>query len=239
MMKKVLLVCILLYPSINAHSQVLISLIFGEELNSGNVEFGLDGGVNLASMTGAPDSKHTTLFNLGFYFDIKLGDPSWMLHTGVIVKSTMGTANSPIYPLNDASLDSAFTGGSVTTNLSYFNVPIMLKYRMPNRFFVEGGIMAGLLYNAYDNFIHTRGEDDNLTYEHKVKNEYHPLDFGLVAGVGYRIMGDDGMNLGIRYYYGLIDVYIDDSGASRMNRSLYFTLGIPIGAQSKTDDDKK
>jgi hypothetical protein len=239
MMKKVILVCVLLFISVNARSQILISLIFGEALNSGSVEFGLDGGVNLASMSGSPDPKMNTLFNLGFYFDIKLGDPSWMLHTGVIVKSTMGTANSPVYQLHDAILDSAFKGGSVTTDLSYFNVPIMLKYRMPNRFFVEGGIMAGLLYNAYDNFINTMGEDGNLTYERKVKNEYHPLDFGLIAGIGYRLMGEDEMNLGIRYYYGLIDVYIDDSGSSRMNRSLYFTLGIPIGAQSKTEDDSK
>jgi len=239
MMKKVILVCALLFPSLNAHSQVLISLLFGEALNSGNVEFGLDGGLNLASMSGSPDPKMNTLFNLGFYFDIRLGDPSWMLHTGVIVRSMMGTSNSPVYQLNDPTLDSAFIGGSVTTDLSYFNVPIMLKYRMPNRIFVEGGIMAGLMYNAYDNFIHTRGEDDNLVYERKVKNEYHPLDFGLIAGVGYRLMGEDGMNLGVRYYYGLIDVYIDDSGSSRMNRSLYFTLGIPIGAQSKSDKESK
>ena len=238
-MKKIILVCVLLFPSLSAHSQVLISLIFGEALNSGSVEFGLDGGVNLASMTGSPDPKMNTLFNLGFYFDIRLGDPSWMLHTGVIVKSTMGTANSPVYQLHDATLDSAFKGGSVTTDLSYFNVPIMLKYRMPNRLYVEGGVMAGLMYNAYDNFIHERGEDDNLTYERKVRNEYHPLDFGLIAGVGYRLMGEDGMNLGVRYYYGLIDVYIDDSGSSRMNRSLYFTLGIPIGAHRKADEEKK
>ena len=30
-----------------SNAQVLISLIFGDELNSGNIEFGLDGGLEL------------------------------------------------------------------------------------------------------------------------------------------------------------------------------------------------
>ena len=51
-----------------------------------------------------------------------------------------------------------------------------------------------------------------------------------MAGVGYRLLGGNGMNLGIRYYYGLVDVYIDDSTPSVYNRAIYLTLGIPIGA---------
>jgi hypothetical protein len=38
------------------------------------------------------------------------------------------------------------------------------------------------------------------------------------------------MNLSIRYYYGLVDIYIDDLTPARYNRSLYFSVGIPIGA---------
>ena len=38
------------------------------------------------------------------------------------------------------------------------------------------------------------------------------------------------MNLGIRYYHGLIDVLISDVSADLFIRSLYFNVGIPIGA---------
>jgi len=53
-----------------------------------------------------------------------------------------------------------------------------------------------------------------------------------MVGVGYRLLGGDGINLGVRYYHGLVDTYIDDSTPKRYNRSLYFTVGIPIGAGS-------
>ncbi len=141
-MKKTLLIIIFLLYANAANSQVIISLIFGETPNTGKVEFGLDGGLTLSSIDGIEGAKHLTTWNLGFYFDIKLADPAWMLHTGVIVKSTMGTKNAPLYPLNDVYLDSAFSGGSVTTRLQYFNVPIMLKYKFRNNIFAEGGISS-------------------------------------------------------------------------------------------------
>jgi hypothetical protein len=90
-MKKNLFIIIFLLSANPANSQVIISLIFGETLNTGKVEFCLDGGLTLSSIGGIDGAKHLTTWNLGFYFDIKLADPTWMLHTGVIVKSTMGT----------------------------------------------------------------------------------------------------------------------------------------------------
>ena len=230
--KKLLLALTLLLSSYKADGQVLIALVFGEALNTGKIEFGLDGGVNLVSLDGIDQAMSLTTWNLGVYFDIKLADPSWMIHTGVIVKSTMGTDNAPLYPLGDANLDAALSGGRVVTKLQYFNVPIMVKHKFPNNFFIEGGVMLGLLYGATDEFTNTVKEEDDLTYERNVKSAYHPLDAGMMVGVGYRLLSGDGINLGVRYYYGLVDVYIDDLTPGRYNRSVYFTVGIPIGAGS-------
>jgi hypothetical protein len=152
-----------------------------------------------------------------------------MVHTGVIVKSTMGSDNSPVYPLGDVTLDAAFSGGRVATRLNYFNVPIMLKYRFANNIFLEGGVMLGLLYGATDEFINTVKDEDDLLYEREVRSSYHPLDAGFMVGAGYRLYG---LNLGVRYYYGLVDVFIDDTSPGRFNRSIYLTVGIPIGAGS-------
>lgn len=212
-----------------SNGQVLIALIFGDVLNTGKVEFGLDGGLNWSQLHGVDQAKNLRLWNLGFYFDIKLPDSSWMVHTGVIVKSTMGSDNSPVYPLGDVSLDAAFSGGRVATRLNYFNVPIMLKYRFANNVFLEGGVMLGLLYGATDEFINTVKDEDDLLYERDVRSSYHPLDAGMMVGAGYRLYG---LNLGIRYYYGLVDVFIDDATSGRFNRSIYLTVGIPIGKGS-------
>jgi hypothetical protein len=212
-----------------ANGQVLIALLFGDVLNTGKVEFGLDGGLNWSQLHGIDQAKDLRLWNLGFYFDIKLPDSAWMIHTGVIVKSTMGTDNSPVYSLGDVTLDAAFIGGRVATRLNYFNVPIMLKHRFSNNISLEGGVMLGLLYGATDEFIKTVQDEDDLRYERNVRSSYHPLDAGFMAGAGYRLYG---LNLGVRYYYGLVDVYIDDATSGRFNRSFYITVGIPIGAGS-------
>ncbi|MGG7036247.1 MAG: porin family protein, partial [Flavobacterium sp.] len=163
------------------------------------------------------------------YFDIKMKN-DWMFHTGVIVKSTHGTDGLKTYPLNNPDLDNAFAGGKVKRTFQYFNVPFMMKRKLPKNLFAEGGIMLGLLYNAHDEFYTDIKEDNDLNYKISIKDEYHPLDAGLIAGMGYRFLKGNGMNLGIRYYYGLVDIEIDDSGKSVFNRSLYLTLGIPIGA---------
>lgn len=233
-----MLVLLLLLSSTRADGQVLIALLFGDALNTGKIEFGLDGGVNLTSLDGIDQAEMLTTWNLGFYFDIKLADPSWMIHTGVIVKSTMGTENAPLYLLGDANLDNAFSGGSVTTSLQYFNVPIMVKHKFTNNIFLEGGVMLGLLYGATDDFVNTVTEEEDLSYERNVRFAYHPLDAGIMVGAGYRLLSGDGINLGVRYYYGLIDIYIDDLSPGRYNRSIYFTVGIPIGAGKDSEEEK-
>lgn len=237
-MKRFFLIIVILLSSRTADAQVIISLLFGEALNTGKVEFGLDGGLNLASVDGIEGAKNLKAWNLGFYFDIKLNNPSWMIHTGVIVKSTLGAENLPLYSLRDANLDSAFSGGSVATKLQYFNVPIMLKYRFRNNFFVEGGAVLGWLRKATDRFTNTVQEREDLAYESNVIDAHHRLDAGMMIGAGYRLLGGDGMNLGVRYYHGLVDIRVDDSTPNQYNRSLYFTVGIPIGAGKDTKGAK-
>ena len=229
-MKKIigLLLGVLMYYG--TQSQVLISILFGDILNTGKIEFGLDGGFVSSNIHGLAQSDNIGGFNLGFYFDIKLKNPAWMLNTGVIVKSPLGAKGIPVYSLNDPDLDNSFEGGSVSTNLRYFSVPVMIKYQFKNRIYVKGGVQLGLMNKAFDEFTNSVKDDKDLSYELKTKDLYHPLDAGLAAGLGYRLMRGYGMNLGIQYYYGLVDILVDDSGPSQMNRALYINLGIPIGA---------
>ena len=230
MRKKILVIAVLLLCSRAANGQVLISLLFGDKLNTGKIEFGLDGGLTLTSTDGLPQAGTLTTWNLGFYFDIKLKDPAWMVHTGVLVKSTLGADHIPVYPLNDPGLDEEFSGGSVTRKLNYFNVPIMLKYRPKGQFFLEGGVQLGLLYKAADTFFQQVPDAGDLSYKLDIRDQYYRLDAGLIVGVGYRLLGGNGMNVGLRYYHGLADVVKDDTIPGQFNRAVYLTVGIPIGA---------
>ncbi|MGA9239327.1 MAG: hypothetical protein WBV75_09695, partial [Robiginitalea sp.] len=81
----------LLFCSYTVSSQVLISLIFGDKLNSDRIEFGLEGGFNFSQIGALDADKRLSSFNLGFYFDYRLKD-SWKFYTGVLVKSKLGVA---------------------------------------------------------------------------------------------------------------------------------------------------
>ncbi len=230
LIRKLLLLVMLVSLSSHISAQVIISLLLGDNLNTGKIEFGLDGGLNLSSQTGTEGGKNLKTFNLGFYFDIKLKDPSWMVHTGVIVKSRMGIADLPPYNLGDPNLDSSFKGGEVDRKMDYFNVPVMIKYRFKNNFYVETGPTFGLFYNSFDEFTNEINDDD-LVYKVERKKDYYLLDAGWTAGIGYRLSKGNGMNLGIRYYLGFVDVTADGDASSVKNRSVYFNVGIPIGVK--------
>ena len=51
-MKKTFLLIVFLLISVSMQSQVLIALLLGETLNTGKIEFGLDGGVNYSNSNG-------------------------------------------------------------------------------------------------------------------------------------------------------------------------------------------
>ncbi len=119
-MKNYIFLIAFLFYSTAANGQVLISLLFGDELNSGNVEFGLDGGLNWTDLKGIDQAENLFGWNLGFYFDIKLSDPSWFLNTGVVVKGNMGADGISVYKLNRDDLDLLFADGKVTQKFKLF-----------------------------------------------------------------------------------------------------------------------
>src|SRR5687768_9895038 len=182
LMKKILLTPVLVLVCFISNAQILISLLLGDKLNSGKVEFGLAGGINWSSIQNLEGSNNLRGFNLGFYFDIKLKNPAWMVNTGVIVKSPMGAGGLPVYSLNDAALDSAFAGGTVKRKLRYFNVPVLMKYQFKNHLYVKAGIQLGLRSKCFDEFTNKVIDKEDLKYTIKTKELYHPLDAGLAFG---------------------------------------------------------
>ncbi len=227
-MKKVLFVITLLFCMQSVNSQVLISLLFGDKLNSPKIEFGLEGGANFSTISNLEGTKNRTDFNLGFYFDFRLKNPAWAINTGVIVKSTLGANELPVYSLNNTELDNAFEGGHVDRKIGYFHVPVMIKYKFDNNIYVKAGTQLGLLSKANDEFKNDYVGND-LVYKNNIRDKIHVIDAGLAIGAGYRLMGGNGMNLGVNYYYGLVPVMKGDSNPNQYHRSFYVTAGIPIG----------
>ena len=236
-MKKTILVFTLFLVFIPSNSQVLISLLLGDVLNSDKIEFGLDGGVNYANIANLESGKFLPLFNLGFYFDIRLKG-NLMLHTGVLVKSNQGADKLNPYPLDNDSLNMVFSTGHVTRKINNFSVPILLKYRFAERFHLEAGPMLALRTKGYDEFKNTIYEKDDASFKLDIKDNYKRIDAGIMVGAGIKLYKKipKSSQLGIRYYYGLVDPLIDNPGKSQNFSSLYLYFSIPIGvskAESK------
>ncbi len=235
------LVVVLLCSSISyhLHSQVVISLLFGDELNSDKVRFGLDGGVNFSNMNGIEEADFLENFNLGLYFDIQLKERSkWFVHTGALLKSDLGARDVEVYSLEEPYLDSAFTGGSIERTLKYIHIPALARYKFTNHFFMEIGPMIGILTKATDVFYNDVNMEEDLSFTNKVTDQYKWFDAGIQAGIGYHLMKGTGVNFGLRYYQGLMDVLKDNSSDPVNNQSVYLFVSIPIGAGEKAQAKK-
>jgi hypothetical protein len=160
----------------------------------------------------------------------------------VLVKSALGTKGIAPYHLSNADsaeLDSLFINGTVDRKLSYFNVPILERYKFKNHLFVELGPMISLLYKANDVFYADVENKEALTFKNEVRDLYHRIDVGGMAGIGYYIhrryseLKGNEINLGFRYYYGFMDILKDNPGKAQHNSSFYLFASIPIGAGEK------
>jgi len=243
----VLLTIISLMFSTQVKSQILLSLIFGDKLNSGKVEFGLNGGFNLSYLRGINESKAQNNWELGFYFDIHPKEKSpFYIATGVYVKSNVGGKNVPLdFPGNRSINDSVYNGfvaanGTVEKQFNTFYVPLNLRYLTKSGFFVEAGTQAGLVFKTHDIYNAEVGGNE-LMYDAKkgVRNNglYKWFDGGIDGGIGYKSKGSAGWKLGVWYYLGLTNIYKNDLGYKAYNSSLYVLATIPIG-KKKAEREK-
>ena len=193
----------LIFVSVRVESQVLITLLLGDELNSDNLEFGLEGGVNFSKINGLESNSYFYDWNMGFYFDIVLKENKpWNFYTGVLVKAKQGSGNltqKDILLLNEHIVFSET--GSYEQKVNYFIVPALVKYKFNKHVYVEGGAQFGLMYNAWINYKYDN-ENESILIKSYNKDKFNKIDAGVLAGLGYRFKGRTGWTIGVKYFYG-------------------------------------
>ena len=227
-------VCLCMSVGYNLWSQGPVSLLFGDELRSGQLGYGLNFGVNYSSMTGTDATKLLPNFYFGTYFDIRLREKSdWFLHTGFRIKSGMGARELGVYHMEEPNLDPVFEGGYLTRRLQYIHLHALVRYKFTKRFFVEAGPMFGLLIRAKDEFFNSMKRDNDLLFKNIVTEQYRRFDTGVEAGIGSHLFKGKGIDLGVRYYQGLIPVVKDKDAPSCLNQSFYLFVSLPLGGKEK------
>ena len=231
--KKCITLLVIVLIGFTSHSQVLLSILFGDKLNSDGLEFGLEGGFNWSDISGLDADKRLSTFNLGFYFDIRLKN-QWNLYTGVLVKAKLG--DHKLSPEDLAFLEitpNLEENGNYSQVLNYFIVPALLKYNFKNRMYIEAGPQFGLMYKSWVEFESDLDNKHIKTKDYN-KDKINRLDTGITFGTGYKLIPDTGMTIGIKYYYGFANVYKGVSGSN--NSSLFLKLNVPIGANKKKEN---
>ncbi len=231
-MKKSLLIIFFLIAGMAAQSQVLITLLLGDKLNSEGLEFGLEGGINWTNISGLDTEDYARKWNLGFYFDIRIKN-QWSLSTGVLVKSNFGVDKLSdndlisIGATNYSTLDTIALEGDYSMKISSFMVPVLIRYKFKNHIYAELGPQFSLMYNSWVEFESDIESRDAIIKEYN-KEKINKIDVGIMVGAGYRFFNGTGWTIGAKYYYGFVDVFKDVSGTK--NSSIYLKLNIPIGA---------
>jgi hypothetical protein len=229
-MKKVTVILILIVAVAGtARSQVLITLVFGDKLNAPGLEFGLETGANWSNNRGFESNNLLGTFNLGFYFDIRL-KTQWYLYTGVMAKSSMGVDKLTQDDLEFLGTPLYEEAGSYRQQFSNFLLPVLAKYKFKNHFFVEAGLMAGWLRDAYVEF-RVDGDDRKARIQDYNRDRFNRIDAGIAGGFGYTLLKGTGISIGVNYYYGLVNVIKETSGSG--NNSIFLKFNIPVGAAKK------
>lgn len=239
MIKKYLLILVLIFAGSVAQSQILITLLLGDKLNSDGLEFGLEGGINWTNISGMESETFARKWNMGFYFDIRLKN-QWFFYTGVLVKSNMGidklkdgdlnALKATIYTDNGVRID-----GDYSQKINYFLVPALFKYKFKNHLYAELGPQFGLMYKAWVEFD-ADVDGKEAVIKEKNKEKLNRIDAGITVGLGYTLFKGTGWTLGAKYYYGFVNVYKDISGTK--NSSIFLKLNIPVGAGKKPEKPK-
>ncbi len=230
-MKKFLLTIIISGFVLQANSQVLLSLIFGDKLNSPNIEFGLDGGGSLTSISNMDTKKYLRDWYLGFYFDLKT-KANFNIYTGVHVKSRLGAGKLTLKDLEDLGIRPIedFEGnpidGDYSQKLNTFVVPILIRKYLKNNIYFEGGPQLGLTYKTFIEFEENTKDREMIVkkYNNSLTNWF---EAGVVAGTGYKFKKGPGWSFGIQYFYGFTNVYKNRSGTK--NSGFFIRATVPIG----------
>lgn len=237
---KLLSICLFLF-GLTAQSQVLITLLLGDKLNSEKLEFGLESGVNFETINGMESTDRKAFFNIGFYFDFTLKNPHWSAYTGVLVKANQGlnnlTDNDLIFLQVDKQKENGVEiEGDYKQVINTFMIPVLMKYHFKNHIYLEGGMQFGLRYKSYVEF-NSDSKDIEERVRYMNKDAVKKVDAGFLGGLGYQFKKGKGWTVGAKYYYGLVDVYKEKAGTN--TNSFFVKVNVPIGAKKSKENAKK
>jgi len=181
-------------------------------------EFGVKGGLNSSNFSGDTDGtdfKSRVGFNVGVFAAIKLSEKITLQPE--ILYSTQGAKAENV----TAPVDDILFTGDIKFNLSYINVPVMIKYYVADKFNLEAGPQIGFLTSAKTS---TKLDGYSQSFDDDAKKYFESVDFGLNFGAGYDFTKN--VSAGVRYNLGLSNILKTEPGDNSESQNSVFSLSV-------------
>jgi opacity protein-like surface antigen len=107
----------------------------------------------------------------------------------------------------------------VTIKADYLNIPLMLKYGVTDKLFLEFGPQLGFLLSAKSKIEETY-DGETYSEEQDIKDSFKSIDFGLNFGVSFDVA--ENIMIGVRYNLGLSNIIDEeDSGDDKLQNAVF------------------
>src|SRR6056297_2972656 len=195
----------------------MLAMLYVNAQDSGDFEFGIHSGLNLANVTvseGQTDTNTRVSFNAGISSEYYFSD-RWGLKAKLIYDSK-GWA--------DGFIEDEENDSSTTTNfkLNYLSIPIMANWHFgSNRnWYLNFGPYMGLLISAKDSELGMN-----------VKEAFKTTDLGLALGIGCKFRVSDNAQLFIEFdgQSGFVDIFEENPWSSVNNGRSSLNFGVLFG----------
>ncbi len=211
-----------------AQGQILLGILFGDKLVSERFHIGLNVGPNFSNLSGVSGTEVRTGLMLGLVAEWQMAgrfylQPELLPFFRAGAKSLPGPAGLP--PV----VDTLVTDRNNQRNLSYFAIPVLLKYAvMPHRLFLGAGPQVNFLLGATDVFSGVITNQIDITED--IEDQLSSTDAGVAFHIEYKLGPSVvAASINVRYYLGLTDTIKDNTGSKVTNQVLTVFGSIPIG----------
>ncbi|OYU55922.1 MAG: hypothetical protein CFE25_01355 [Chitinophagaceae bacterium BSSC1] len=201
----------------------LLVLIFGDKAATEKFNFSIVGGINHSNISNQLDNHAMFGTNFGLGINMKLSE-KWYFKPEFKPLNSMGFKGNASLKTGTI-VDGPFANVPTTRSLNYLDIPVMMHYQAAEKILIGFGPQVNFLTKAQEKF---EGKND-ATYDQNIKDKLNKTDYGFAAAFTYQLItkrNGKGINLQLRYYQGVSDVY--KNLGSNKNSAFSFNLEFPF-----------
>ncbi|NME70782.1 outer membrane beta-barrel protein [Flammeovirga aprica] len=227
-----------LFTASICHGQAaILVLIFGDKVASENFHLSLDVGANTSFYSNAPgDVKVGWNFGLGTH--TKISDKFQLVAEFKMISDRGRRNTTKILPIPNFA-DSLISEINTSWDIRYFDVPILVRYSVSDSWHFGTGPQFSFLNKATEITELDLKNGNEATINQDIKNSFKTVNynwaFEVVKSFG-KVREGKGLDLRLRYVFGLSNVVNDNASVSSRADILQFIVTIPfIETQPKSN----